>query len=97
MKECKILIVDDNVDDVEILSEAFQHTGVDSVHHEHTAMKAFIYLEGIHTPAKLPKLIVIDAFLPGISGLLFSRFKKNGIVQGYSSYCRMYFEIGKRS
>ncbi|HVE61716.1 MAG TPA: response regulator [Chitinophagaceae bacterium] len=70
MKECKILIVDDDVDDVEILSDAFHHTGVDSVHYEHTAMQAFIYLESIEA-AKLPKLVVIDSYLPGITGAEF--------------------------
>ncbi|HVE61714.1 MAG TPA: response regulator [Chitinophagaceae bacterium] len=71
MKECKILIVDDDLDDVEILSSALQDTGVDRVHYEHTAMQAFIYLESIQLPAKLPKLIVIDAYLPGITGAEF--------------------------
>ena len=68
---CKILIIDDDTDDVEILSDAFNQSGVDSVHYVHTAMQAFVYLEAIKTKEGLPRLIVTDAFLPGITGAEF--------------------------
>jgi CheY-like chemotaxis protein len=68
MPGCKILIVDDDTDDVEILAEAFTQTGVDSVHYVHSAMQAFMYLQSIEDKKQLPKLIVTDMYLPGISG-----------------------------
>src|SRR3954447_10603649 len=71
MDPCKILIIDDDTDDVEILAEAFTQSGVESVHFVHTAMRAFIYLQTIEDPANLPKLIVTDRYLPGISGEQF--------------------------
>jgi CheY-like chemotaxis protein len=71
MKPCKILIIDDDTDDVEILADAFKSTGVDAVHYVHTAMQAFLYLEEIKDKAELPKLIVTDMHLPGITGQEF--------------------------
>ncbi len=71
MAACKILIIDDDLDDVEILADAFKSTGVESVHYEHTAMQAFMYLEKFKNPEELPKLIVTDSLLPGISGSEF--------------------------
>ena len=68
MSYCKILIIDDDNDDVEILADAFTQSGVDSVYYVHSAMQAFMYLQSIDTPANLPKLIVTDLYLPGISG-----------------------------
>ena len=73
MKTCKILIIDDDTDDVEILAEAFTQSGVDGVHYVHTAMQAFMFLEGLKTPGELPKLIVTDHYLPGITGPEFVR------------------------
>jgi CheY-like chemotaxis protein len=70
MVECKILIIDDDKDDVEILADAFNQCGVDSVHYVFTAMEAFIYLQGV-TEDRLPRLIVTDHFLPGITGVEF--------------------------
>ncbi|HVG42289.1 MAG TPA: response regulator [Chitinophagaceae bacterium] len=67
----KILIIDDDTDDVDILSEAFKSSGVESVHYVHTAMQAFIYLEGIKSKEDLPKLIVTDQYLPGMTGVEF--------------------------
>lgn len=71
MPNCKILIVDDDIDDVEILSDAFTQTGVESVHYVHTAMEAFMYLQTGGDKQDLPKLIVTDLYLPGISGTEF--------------------------
>lgn len=73
MPYCKILIIDDDTDDVEFLADAFTKSGVDCVHYVHTAMEAFMYLEGVPDPAGLPKLIVTDHYLPGITGPEFLR------------------------
>ena len=68
MAHCKILIIDDDTDDVEILAAAFTQSGVDGVHYVHSAMEAFMYLEEVPTREALPKLIVTDHYLPGITG-----------------------------
>jgi hypothetical protein len=65
MNNCKLLIIDDDEDDVSILKDAFIKIEVDSVHYVFTAMTAFIYLESVEHNC-LPKLIVTDLHLPGI-------------------------------
>lgn len=70
MNACKILVIDDDEDDVEILANAFLQSGVNAMHHVKTAMEAFMYLEKAEQ-AFLPKLIITDNFLPGISGKEF--------------------------
>ena len=70
MNGCKILIIDDDEDDVEILADAFTQCGVERVHYVYTAMQAFSYLERV-APDCLPKLIVTDNILPGITGAEF--------------------------
>jgi CheY-like chemotaxis protein len=72
MSDARILIIDDDQDDVEILAEAFTESGVDNVHYVHSAMQAFMYLEE-KKAENLPKLIVTDLYLPGISGEEFLR------------------------
>ncbi|MDB5191796.1 MAG: two-component response regulator [Segetibacter sp.] len=71
MAGCKILIIDDDTDDVEILHDAFVQSGVENVHYVHSALDAFMFLEQVQAEEELPKLIVTDAFLPGISGAEF--------------------------
>ena len=71
MPNCKVLIVDDDRHDVEILAEAFTQSGVESVHYVHSAMQAFMYLQSVVEKHNLPKLIVADLFLPGITGVEF--------------------------
>lgn len=70
MDGCKILIIDDDEDDVEILSEAFTRCGVDEIQYVFSAMQAFMYLQEVEHDF-LPKLIITDHFLPGISGAEF--------------------------
>ena len=72
MSECNILIIDDDLDDVEILGNAFKSCGVASVHYVNSAIQAFIYLEG-QKKEGLPKLIVTDMYLPGINGAQFRK------------------------
>lgn len=71
MPICQILIIDDDNDDVEILAEAFTRSGVQKVHYVYTAMQAFNYLQEVDKDEDLPKLIVTDLYLPGISGAEF--------------------------
>ena len=71
MTPCKILIIDDDRDDVEILADAFQQCGVDSVHYVYTAMEAFIYLETLLSRKDYPRLIITDMYIPGITGAEF--------------------------
>jgi CheY-like chemotaxis protein len=71
MPDYKILIVDDDTDDVEILAEAFTQTGVQGIHHVHSAMQAFMYLQTVADKRDLPKLIITDLYLPGITGAEF--------------------------
>lgn len=68
MQSCKILIIDDDRDDVEILADAFTQSGVNGVHYVDSAMQAFMYLESVFEDGCLPKLIVTDLYLPGITG-----------------------------
>ena len=71
MTPCKILIIDDDLDDVEILADAFKSSGVDTVHYVHTAMEAFMYLQTVAEKNDLPRLIVTDMHLRGITGQEF--------------------------
>ena len=71
MDPCKILIVDEDTDDIEILTDAFKSNGVESVHYVHTAMQAFTYLQDAKNKEELPKLIITDLYLPGITGVEF--------------------------
>jgi CheY-like chemotaxis protein len=71
MDGCKILIIDDDQDDVDLLKEAFTSCGVSSVHYVFTAMQAFMYLEKQVSKDTLPKLIATDLYLPGMTGTEF--------------------------
>ena len=77
MAQAKILIVDDDTDDVEILADAFIQTGVESVDYVHSAMQAFMYLQSVENKEELPKLIVTDMYLPGMTGTEFLIDLKN--------------------
>lgn len=67
---CRILIIDDDEDDVAILADAFTQCGIDSVHYVFSAMQAFIYLQEVEH-LSLPKLIITDHYLPGMTGAEF--------------------------
>ena len=70
MSDCKILIIDDDEDDVAILADAFTQCGIDGVHYVFTAIQAFMYLQEKEHDC-LPKLIITDHFLPGMTGAEF--------------------------
>lgn len=63
MNACKILVIDDDEDDVEILANSFLQSGVDAMHHVKTAMEAFMYLETAEQEC-LPKLSLPIIFYP---------------------------------
>ena len=84
MTKCKILIIDDDEDDVEILAEAFTQSGVDGVHYVNSAIKAFMFLQDLEIE-DLPKLIVTDHFLPGITGVEFIKDLKS--MDAYKNIC----------
>jgi CheY-like chemotaxis protein len=68
MSHYKVLIVDDDPDDREIMNEAFLMHG--STHHLilTSAQEVFLYLQEIKNDADLPQLIITDLNMPGITG-----------------------------
>jgi CheY-like chemotaxis protein len=70
MKHCDILIIDDDIDDIELLTEILGKNGLDKVHYVFSAKAAIDYLEAVY-PDCIPKVIVTDVLLPGINGLEF--------------------------
>ncbi len=71
MVACRILIIDDDIDDLEILSEALHNKGIDSVYTVPSAGKAIEYLNKCEKEEELPKLIVTDLYLPALNGFDF--------------------------
>ena len=76
MYPCRILVIDDDSDDIEILSDAFVQSGFNSFHCVNSAEKAIAYLDECLTETALPRLIVTDLYLPGINGLQFIKSLK---------------------
>ena len=71
MYPCGLLIIDDDTDDIELLSDALHQSGFNSFHCVNSAEEAITFLEECPTEDALPKLIVTDLYLPGINGLQF--------------------------
>ena len=65
MSPCKILIVDDDPDDREILIDTFQQIGLNLVQGVSSAETALAYLQAIEEDEELPKLIITDLNMPG--------------------------------
>jgi len=68
MPACKVLVVDDDADDRDILIETFQQIGVARVEGVDSAEAAIAFLQAIPADQDLPKLIITDLNMPGISG-----------------------------
>lgn len=66
-----ILIIDDDTDDIEFLTDALRDCGVADVNSVLNAMEAFHFLEKNKGRRSSPKLIITDLNLPGISGAEF--------------------------
>ena len=71
MYPCRILVIDDDSDDIEILSDAFVQSGFNSFHCVKSAYEAFTFLEECTIEESLPRLIVIDLYLPAHNGEQF--------------------------
>jgi CheY-like chemotaxis protein len=71
MTPCQILIIDDDPDDVEILSESLKRSGVDRIHNVNSPIEAFSYLHSLNEKEDLPNLIITDHYLPRITGTEF--------------------------
>jgi PleD family two-component response regulator len=54
LRYCDVLIIDDDFDDIEILMEVLNNSGLEKVHYVYSATDAFQYLEDIY-PDCIPK------------------------------------------
>lgn len=68
MQLCNILIIDDDLEDIELLLEALKECEVDCVNFALNAVDAFSFISSIRKKCNLPKIIITDLNLPGISG-----------------------------
>ncbi|MBA3285054.1 MAG: response regulator [Nitrosopumilus sp.] len=101
MKYCDVLIIEDDIDDIEILMEELNKTGLEKVHYVYSAKDAFQYLEDIY-PDCIPKVIVTDLFLPGLNGVEFikqlksqDKYKDVKVVVLSTAISEHHFEIIK--
>ena len=76
MEKCDILIIDDDDDDIEILSDAFKNIGLNKMHYEQSAEKALAYLNELPNSEALPKIIITDYYLSGSTGVDFIKHLK---------------------
>ncbi len=76
MKYCEVLIIDDDFDDIEILMEVLNKSGLEKDHYVYSAKDAFQYLEDVF-PDCIPKVIVTDLHLPGVNGAEFIKHLKS--------------------
>jgi len=68
MTHCTILLVDDDQDDQEIVSLSFRDLGIKDFHIVSSAQEAISFLQDIDDDRRLPKLIITDLNMPGITG-----------------------------
>jgi len=101
MKNCDVLIIDDDFDDIEILMEVLNKSGLEKVHYVYSAKEAFQYLEDVH-PDCIPKVIVTDLHLPGVNGAEFinhlkslDKYKDVKVVVLSTGISERHFEIFK--
>ena len=71
MYPCRLLIIDDDTDDIELLSDALHQSVFNSFHCVNSAEEALTFLEECPTEEALPKLIVTDLYLQAINGRQF--------------------------
>ncbi|HEY1113575.1 MAG TPA: response regulator [Chitinophagaceae bacterium] len=68
MTTYKILVVDDDPDDRDFMNEAFKMQGSTEYLILSSAQDVFHYLQGIEKEEDLPRLIITDLNMPGITG-----------------------------
>jgi len=68
MATYKILVVDDDPDDRDIMNEAFNMQGSTNHLILSSAQEVFTYLQGVEKDEDLPRLIITDLNMPGITG-----------------------------
>ncbi|RYF45085.1 MAG: response regulator [Chitinophagaceae bacterium] len=71
MHPVTILLVDDDLDDLEILSSALLKSGAGKVNCVYTCAEAYKYLREATLLNTLPQLIITDHYLPDIIGTAF--------------------------
>ena len=76
MLPCKILIVDDDRDDLDLLHSSFYEIGVKNIHTVESMREAIEFLKSAAGINILPKLIITDLNMPGQSGYDFLKFLK---------------------
>ncbi|MBL7699750.1 MAG: response regulator [Chitinophagaceae bacterium] len=65
----KILLVDDDVEDREIIQDALGDLGYDSViHFEENGEKALAFLESAFNSGSLPSMVILDLNMPRMNG-----------------------------
>lgn len=68
MVTCRILIVDDDRDDLDLLCSSFHEIGVKEVNAVESVQEAIEFLQNADDKKVLPKLIVTDLNMPGQCG-----------------------------
>lgn len=64
----RVLVVDDDDDDRDFLREALERAGVEPVLTLPAAQDVFTYLQSVERDEDLPRLIITDLNMPGITG-----------------------------
>lgn len=65
----RVVIVDDDPDDRELLRSAFEQEGAEPVLTLETAQRLLAYLHDVASDQHLPLLIITDVNMPGMTGL----------------------------
>lgn len=74
----KILLVDDDIEDREIIKDALSELGYHSVFHfEENGEKAIQFLERSYLAGDLPSMVILDLNMPRMNGTQTLRFLKN--------------------
>ena len=64
----RVLVVDDDADDRDFLRDALERVGVEPILTLEAAHNVFAYLQSVERDEDLPRLIITDLNMPGISG-----------------------------
>ena len=64
----RVLVVDDDPDDRDFIRTALESAGIEPILAIESAQDVFLYLQKVENDADLPRLIMTDLNMPGISG-----------------------------